>query len=176
MKNSKILTIKTFDQAISKKIRPFYIIEDFMPTFTRLLRSLFLRMKEKLLISEIFYFRDDLILPLLKMYKKKEGNYPNIYYLRELQTVCRAFVSGGAKKYSIRLNFEDTLQFLNEIEVISAKSKKTFYELFKYGNEHIMAIYEVFILNRHFADLCENLQILEKSDYFVKNVGLVDTG
>lgn len=57
------------------------------------------------------------------------------------------------------------MNYLRRTGEISDKSMKLFNSMFKYSNEDIMGIYEVFIHTKDYKEFVENIKVLQSSKY-----------
>lgn len=168
MKNSKLVDTKNFDANLLRGIRPIYIFDDdWMPKIKFILNQLLIKKEERFQVIEMAYFREDLIFDFIRRFEDRTDNSEYLIKAREL--IKHYMKPEVKKKNHIRLAFEDTMSFLNRVGIINDIFLKRFRNMFKYSSEDVMAIYEVFILTKDFADFVENLNLLSSSKYSEKN-------
>lgn len=167
MKNSKMIDTKHFDANLQKWVRPIYIFDDdCMLRVRHLLKALVLSNREKEVVREIVYFREDLVIDLIREFEACEFNDQ---YLRKVRQTVKTYLEDDCEN-KIKLCFEDTITFLNKVGILNEKSAIQITNMFRYSNEDIMAIYEVFINTTDFNEFIENLSILQSAKYLEKNV------
>jgi len=167
MKNSKMIDTKHFDANLQKWVRPIYIFDDdCMLRVRHLLKALVLSCREKEVIREIVYFREDLVIGLIREFENCDFNDK---YLQKVRQTVQTYLAEDSEN-KIKLCFEDTITFLNKVGVLNEKSAIQITNMFRYSNEDIMAIYEVFINTNDFNEFIENLSILQSAKYLEKNL------
>lgn len=164
LKNTKMVHIRNFDNDLQKMLRPTYIFEEeILPLFKHNLDHLVLSEKEKFLLVEYFYFHEDKVLALMKKYEFENFNHE---FLEEIRVMLKKYTAKSKKKNRIKLTFEETLIYLNRVGMINDYGYNLFTNLFKYDNELVNAIYEIFIMTKRLDEFCENIKILKHSGYF----------
>ena len=167
LKNAKMVETNNFDANLQKGVRPIYIFDDdCMFKVRHLLRTLVLTKAQKATIQEVVYFREDLVISLIREFEYETFND---VYLRRVQAMVEKYSEDRQPK-KIKLCFEDTITYLNKVGVLTDQSTIQFSNMFRYSNEDIMAIYEVFIFTRDFSEFIENLGVLQSAKYLEKNL------
>lgn len=164
LKNTKMVHIRNFDNDLQKMLRPTYIFEEeILPLLKHNLDHLILSEKEKFLLVEYFYFHEDKVVALMKKYEFENFNHE---FLAEVRASLKKYAAKSKKNNRIKLTFEETLMYLNRVGMINDYGFNLFTNLFKYDNELVNAIYEIFIMTKRLDELCENIKILKHSGYF----------
>lgn len=164
LKNTKMVHIRNFDNDLQKMLRPTYIFEEeILPLLKHNLDHLILSEKEKVLLVEYFYFHEDKVIALMKKYEFENFNHE---FLAEVRATLKKYAAKSKKNNRIKLTFEETLMYLNRVGMINDYGFNLFTNLFKYDNELVNAIYEIFIMTKRLDELCENIRILKHSGYF----------
>jgi hypothetical protein len=164
LKNTNMIHIRNFDNELQKMLRPTYIFEEeILPLFKHNLDYLILSTEERTLLVEYFYFHEDKFLSLMKKYEYEVFNHE---FLREVRRTLREYSSRQKTGNRIKLTFEETLTYLNRVGIVNDYGFNLFTNLFKYDNELVNAIYEIFIMTKRLDELCENIKVLKDSGYF----------
>src|SRR3990167_7132858 len=164
LKNTKMVHIRNFDNDLQKMLRPTYIFEDeVLPLFKHNLDYLILNEQQKFQLVEFFYFHPDKMLTIMKKYEFDRFNHE---FLNEVRAALKKYSKWPKSMNKIKLTFEETLTYLNRVELINDYGFNLFTNLFKYDNELVNAIYEIFIMTRNLSEFLENFKILKHSGYY----------
>lgn len=167
LKKPNILHVKTFDADLHKSLRPVFIFdEEFLDKVNMARNLLLLTKSQKITFLEIVFYHPEDFVYILEDF---EYTGPKVELLRKLEFLIKQYEETGRKKAHIRLVFEEIVVYLNRVGMLSDKFSKQAGNMFKYDNEDIIAIYEVFILTKNFEDFCETLRVFQSSKYFEKN-------
>ena len=167
LKRANIRPVKMFDDDLHRSLRPVFIFDDdFLDNIHLVLNSLVLKKVHKTMFQEMVYFKPEDFTYSLREFETSSCKEE---LLRFVQSKIKEYESSGRRKAHIRLAFEDTIMFLNRLELLEDKFANQVTNMFKYDNEDIIGIYEVFILTRDFQDFIETLIVFQNSKYFEKN-------
>jgi hypothetical protein len=167
LKNSKLADTKNFDSNLQKTARPVYLLErEWCNKIRILLTKLVLKEKEKNVLREMIYFKPELV---EELFQKYENDNSRDKFLHAVTALVKTYKESPRNTLKIRLCFEETMNYFCKVGIITEKTAIQFITMYKYNNEDIMGIYELFIFNVNFQDFVETLRIMEASAYFEQN-------
>lgn len=167
LKKPNIVPVKNFDGDLHRSLRPVYMLEDeYLDKVIGVVNLLVLKQDEKTTVCEMSYFKPEDFVYVLKDFFDVDYNQE---FLWNFQRMVKEYKIRGRDKVRIRLSFEETVIYLNKIGFLNDKFTKQASNMFKYDNEDIIAVYEVFMVTKDFKDFCETLTVFQNSKYFEKN-------